>query len=85
MATYVATNVQNFPDPNTDQGQVLAVAAYLSQPVIDGGLTLSAWTGVNVVAANALGAHRSASGSASGGSLVGPGSIPIGAGRLRTG
>jgi len=85
MATYVATNVQNFPDPNTDQGQVLAVAAYLSQPVIDGGLTLSAWTGVNVVAGNALGAHRSASGSASGGSLVGPGSIPIGAGALAYG
>ena len=85
MATYVATNVQNFPDPNTDQGQVLAVAAYLSQPVTDGGVTMSAWTGVNVVTANALGAHRSASGSASGGSLVGPGSIPIGAGALAYG
>jgi len=85
MATYVATNVQNFPDPNLDQGQVLAVAAHLSQPVTDGGMTMSAWTGVNVVAAHALGAHRSASGSASGGSVVGPGSIGIGAGALAYG
>ena len=85
MATYVATNVQNFPDPNLDQGQVLAVAAYLSQPVTDGGVTLSAWSGVNVVTAHALGAHRSASGTASGGVVVGPGSIPIGAGALAYG
>ena len=85
MATYIATNVQNFPDPNLDQGQVLAVGAYLSQPVTDGGVMLSAWTGVNVVTAYALGAHRSAAGTASGGSLVGPGSIPIGAGALAFG
>jgi len=84
MATYVATNVQNFPDPNTDpgQGDILAVGAYLSQPVADGGVTISAWTGVNTVAALAQGAHRSGSGSASGIAAVGPGSITIGAGAL---
>jgi len=85
MATYVATNVQNFPDPNIDPGQsdILAVAAYLSQPVTDGGVSLSAWTGVNAVAAQAIGAHRAASGTGSGTMpLAGPGSISIGAGAL---
>jgi hypothetical protein len=82
MATYVATNVQNFPDPNLDQGQVLAVGARLSQPVTDGGVMLTAWSGVNVVSAHAVGAHRSASGTATGPAVIGTGSIPIGAGAL---
>lgn len=84
MATYVATNVQNFPDPNTDpgEGDILAVAAYLSEPVADGGVTISAWTGVNTVASQALGAYRSAAGFGSGISTAGPGDIPIGAGAL---
>jgi hypothetical protein len=77
--------VQNFPDPNVDPGQadILAVGAYLSQPAIDGGVSLSAWTGVSAVAAHALGAHRSASGTGSSTNpLAGPGSISIGAGAL---
>jgi hypothetical protein len=84
MATYVATNVQNFPDPNTDpfQGDILAVGAYLSQAVTDGGVVISAWSGVNAVAEQSVGAHRSASGSASGITAAGPGSIAIGAGAL---
>ena len=65
MATYVATNVQNFPDPNTDGGQVLAVGAYLSQPVSDGALTLAAFSGLDDNFAIALGAHNSKSGSGS--------------------
>ena len=82
MATYVATNVQSFPDPNTDpgQGDILAVGAWLSEPVTDGGVTITAWSGVNSVAAYALGAHRSAAGSGSAISAAGPGSISIGAG-----
>src|SRR6266705_5003970 len=82
MATYVATNVQGFPEPNTDpfQGDILAVGAYLSQPVTDGGVAISAWTGVNTVAAQSLGAHRAASGLGSGITPAGPGSISIGAG-----
>jgi len=84
MATYVATNVQGFPDPNTDpfQGDILAVGAYLSQPVTDGGVAISAWTGVNTVAGQSLGAHRAASGLGSGITPAGPGSISIGAGAL---
>ncbi|HXO86285.1 MAG TPA: hypothetical protein VN803_12255, partial [Gemmatimonadales bacterium] len=59
MATYVATNVQGFVDASTDPGQILAVAAYLSQSVSDGGLTLSAFTGVDDNFTAALGAHNS--------------------------
>ena len=64
MATYVATNVQNFPDgygsPNGDS--LLVVHATLSDSVTDGGVMLSAYTGVHAVYTRALGAHRSASG-----------------------
>src|SRR3954463_3353531 len=65
MATFIATNVQNFPDPNTDPGQrdILAVAAYLSQPVSDGGVTLSSWTGLEDNFTAALGSHSSKTGS----------------------
>ena len=65
MATYVATNIQNFPDPNTDPGQsdILAVGAWLSQPVSDGGVILSAWSGVEDDFTLGLGEHRSGAGS----------------------
>src|SRR5438093_990387 len=82
MATYVATNVQNFPDPNPDVGTVLNVDAVFSSPVTDAGCLLSAWTGVGAVAAQAVGAHRSAWGSGSGTLAGGPGSIATGPGAL---
>jgi hypothetical protein len=81
MATYVATNVQNFPDPNVGD-IVLAVRANLSQPVIDGGVKISAWSGVDAVSALPVGSHRSASGSGSTPTLVAPGAVAIGAGSL---
>src|SRR6267154_1699914 len=65
MATYVATNVQNFPDPNTNDSRKLAVRADLSEPVAEGGILISAWTGVDAVSAQAVGEHRSASGAGS--------------------
>src|SRR6185436_13329465 len=43
MATYVATNVQNFPDTATNPG--LAVRAYLSASV-SGGALVSGWSGI---------------------------------------
>jgi hypothetical protein len=83
MATYVATNVQNFPDPNDPAtGIVLAVEATLSAPVTDGGVMLSSWIGVNAVAAQALGAHSSAAGSGSAATTADPGGIAVGAGAL---
>src|SRR5229473_3197746 len=75
MATYVATNVQNFPDPNTTDSQLLAVQANLSAPVSDGGIMLSAYGGVTAVYAQALGGHRSASGSGSTATTADPGAI----------
>ena len=82
MATYVATNVQNFPDPNPDDATVVNVDAVFSSPVTDAGCLLSAWTGVNAVTAQAVGAHRSAWGSGSGTLAGGPGSIATGPGAL---
>ena len=82
MATYVATNVQNFPDPNPDDRTVLNVDAVFADTVTHAGVVLTAWTGVGAVTAQALGEHRSASGSDPTISLVGPGSISTGAGAL---
>src|SRR3989442_819105 len=85
MATYVATNVQNFPDPNPTQETVLVVQADLSSSITDGGVMLSAYTGVNAVFAQAVGAHQSASGAASSQTTADPGAIPVGAGALAYG
>jgi len=86
MATYVATNVRNFPDAGTDPSQILAVGAYLSDSVADGGIRLSAWTGVEDVFAQALGsgagAPRSASGAGTTPTVASPGSIAVSPGAL---
>src|SRR5437879_12910271 len=83
MATYVATNVQNFPEgtfPNGDQD--LVVHADLASPIQDGGITMTAFTGVSATA-DALGAHQSASGSGSTYPTVADaGTLPIDAGAL---
>jgi hypothetical protein len=79
MATYVATDVQNFPDPNDPaSGVVLAVRATLSQPVVAGGVVVSSYGGRPV----ALGAHRSATGTDSSPTTAGTGTIPVSAGAL---
>ena len=86
MATYVATNVQNFPDPNDpSNGVVLAVRASLSQPVSDGGIMISSYTGVSAVAAVAVGAHHSGFGSGSTITAADAGAIPVGTGALTYG
>jgi len=85
MATYVATNVQNFPDPNPDASTELCVHAIFAQPVTDAGILISAWGGVNVVSAQALGAHSSASGSGSTTTVADAGAIPVGTGALTYG
>jgi hypothetical protein len=84
MATYVATNVQNFPDPNTDpgQGDILAVRAHLSQSVSDGGITISSWTGVEDNFAHALSGHLSAAGSDSNTVTAHAGAITADAGAI---
>ena len=84
MATYVASNAQNFPDGCTcgSSGQIFAVQADLSQSVTDGGVQTSAYTGLNPVFSQAPGAHRSASGSGSPQTVADPGAISAGAGAL---
>ena len=81
MATYVATNVQNYPYPTAPNVDVLAVRANLST-VASGGIMMAAWSGVDGVFTQAMGAHRSGSGAASSEVLVGPGAIPVNAGAL---
>ncbi len=86
MATYVAINVQNFPDaygtPGGVQDSILAVEGDLSQPVSQGGMQIAAYTGVGPIAAFAVGAHTSTDGTGSGITVLGPGPIAVGAGAL---
>lgn len=81
MATYVAFNAQGFPDAynGAAQDSILAVRAYLSTSV-NGGLAISAYTGVASVTVQALGAHESASGSGSGATPAAAGAIAVNAG-----
>jgi hypothetical protein len=81
MATYVATNVQNFPDGYSGGDSILVVRANLSDSVT-GGLTISAYTGVAPTFLHALGAHSSATGSGSSTTVAEPGSIAVGSGDL---
>jgi hypothetical protein len=80
MATYVATNVQNFPESN-DWNTVLDVHAIFSSPV-QGGIIISAYRGVGSVSTAAIGAHASGGGSAEVPTMVGPGAIPVSANAL---
>ena len=75
MATYVATNVQNFPEAN-DWNTVLDVHAIFSSPV-QGSIIISAYRGVGSVSAAAIAAHASSGGAASVPTMVGPGAIPV--------
>jgi hypothetical protein len=90
MATYLATNVQGFPDAGTDAGQILAVKANFMVPVTEAGVLLSAWIGVADVSAQALGEQRSASGPGTpnplgGPTIADPGVISVNAGALAYG
>jgi hypothetical protein len=90
MATYVATNVQGFPDAGTAPSQILAVKADFMVPIADGGVLLSAWIGVAGISTQALGQHHSASGLGTPYLLTGPttadpGAISVNAGALAYG
>lgn len=82
MATYVATNIQNFPDPNPDNNVVLAVRATLSQSFANGAIKLTAWSGVEPTFAAAIGQARSASGASARDTVVGPGPVATNPGAL---
>lgn len=83
MATYVATNVKNFPDPAPSQDKILAVHAIFSDQITEGGELISAYSGVALAAA--LAAHHSATGTGSTTTIADPGAIPLDAGALAYG
>jgi hypothetical protein len=85
MATYVATNVGNFPDPAPNPDKNLAVHAIFSDTITDGGEMITAYHGVNPLLSGALGAHRIASGTGSTSTIADPGAISLGAGSLAYG
>jgi hypothetical protein len=87
MATYVATNVQNFPEGTFPSGEkILVVAAALASPIQDGGIMISAFTGVSTVSTQALGGHSKAFGAGSSYPTVAdPGALAIGANALAFG
>jgi hypothetical protein len=89
MATYVATNVQNFPDAYNAPAQdsILAVQATLSTAVPTGGLIISAFTGVHADSLQALGADASATGVSTSPTQTAarPGPITVNAGALAYG
>jgi PKD repeat protein len=82
MATYVATNVQGFPDPNPDPSVVYGVQATLSLAAPDGGVMLAAYSGVAPAFTDAVGGHSSGSGASSSATVSDAGSISINAGAL---
>jgi len=83
MATFVATNVQNFPEGTFPDGfRTLVVQATLSDVVVDGGVMISSYSGVDPVFPDALGEHRSDAGSGSTQTIAHPGAIALNAGAL---
>jgi len=87
MATYIATNAQNFPDTSTDPtgARLLVVQADLSASVTDGGVMLSAYSGVQPTYAQAVAAHHARSGAASSTTIADPDSIAVVPGGLAYG
>ena len=85
MATYVATNVHNFPDASTSFDSILAVHAIFSNSIAEGGVLLSAWSGVSSATTVALGPGHSASGAGTSSTIADPGSIPVNTGALAFG
>jgi PKD repeat protein len=81
MATYVATNVQF----DSTRGYVFAVEANFGDSIPDGGVKMTAWTGVEDVYPTALGSFHSTSLAASTPTPIAPGPITIGAGSLAYG
>lgn len=82
VATYVATNVGNFPYPPPSPNKNLAVHAIFSNQVTEGSEMIAAYRGVSPVTSVALGAHSSASGTGSTTTIADPGAIPVNAGAV---
>jgi len=79
-ATYIATNVRNFPDPAPSPDKILAVHAIFSDVISNASEMISSYRGVSPVTALAVGAHRSASGNGGSATVADPGPIAVDAG-----
>jgi len=87
METYVATNVQGFPDPccslvNNGQDSIYVVEAFMSAPLVEGGTIISAYSGVEADWTTALGPHRSNSGVGTAATVASPGAVAADSGAL---
>ena len=86
MATYVAVNIQNFPDGFDERvspgDSILVVRANLSGPITSGGMMITAWSGVQPTIGQALGAHSSGSGTSDTETIADAGTIPVNPGAL---
>lgn len=76
-ATYIATNVRNFPDPAPNPDKVLAVHAIFSDVISDASEMISSYRGVSPVTALAVGAHSAASGNGGSATIADPGPISV--------
>ncbi len=87
MATYIATNAQNFPDTSSDPSgsNLLVVQGNLSASVTDGGVMLSAYSGIQPTYAQAVGPHHARAGSGASTTTADPDSIAVPAGGLAYG
>src|SRR2546427_449775 len=83
MATFVATDVQNFPEGTFPTGEkILVVEATFSAEIADGGVLISSYTGVDPVFEQAFVGFAVASGSGSTATIAHPGAIGVNAGAL---
>jgi len=82
MASYVATNVQNYPVPGNHSSEIFVVQADFSSAVSYGGILITAYRGVNSVTSQALGQHSAATGSGSSETAAAPGAVTVAAGDL---
>jgi len=86
MATYVAVNIQNFPDGFDERrspgDSILVVRASMSGPITSGGMMITAWSGVQPTIGQALGAHSQGTGSSTTQTMADPGAIPVNPGAL---
>jgi hypothetical protein len=80
MATYIATDVRNFPDPAPDPSKILAVHAIFSDVISDASEMVAAYGGVSPVTAAALAAHSAATGNGATATVADPGPLAVNAG-----
>jgi hypothetical protein len=85
MATYVGTDVRNFPETAGNPDELLAVHAIFSDVITEGGEWISAYSGVSPGFVQAVGSHHAASGNGSTTTIASPGALSVAGGSLTYG